>query len=407
MKKKYLKKMLAIMLATMTVSSTPGLVGAMKEESKKAIQDVNSKIANNALTEEAATNMLDKLEEMANEDDEAKKEVSWTLTKMIDQRLFNKRVPPRKRTYYGRKNVSTIKPPPEETISKIIEIFRHCLECDATKRNVAEAIPTMAEDKWLKATDAIEILTKCLEHGDDETEPENYSETKQYVAKAIDAILKIEDILYKLTTDDVSNIKNLLKECFKDNETTVTSAISSLIDTSMWRQSEGCLDTNDILNMLDKSLKDDRSKVYVAKSINAMIKDKFFQGNFPQKRILDMLQACSKSYPAQKYVAAALSPSRDPENLCDKFSFDQCLTMLKTCSENDDARENVAINIYNMTFFDLINKNSCDKVLNILHECSKNSGATHSAIDAMKRMTEQGLLNEKPMNEKPDWSKFW
>ena len=75
MKKKYLKKMLAIMLATMTVSATPGLVGAMKEESKKAIQDVNSKIANNALTEEAATNMLDELEEMAKEDDEAKKEV--------------------------------------------------------------------------------------------------------------------------------------------------------------------------------------------------------------------------------------------------------------------------------------------------------------------------------------------
>ena len=90
MKKKYLKKMLSIMLAAMTVSATPGLVGAMKEESKKAIQEANSKIANNTLTEETATNMLDELEEMAKEDDEAKKEVSWTLGEMIHEGLFGK-----------------------------------------------------------------------------------------------------------------------------------------------------------------------------------------------------------------------------------------------------------------------------------------------------------------------------
>ena len=90
MKKKYLKKMLSIMLAAMTVSATPGLVGAMKEESKKAIQEANSKIANKTLTREAATNMLAKLEEIAKEDDEAKKEVADTLGDLINQGLFGK-----------------------------------------------------------------------------------------------------------------------------------------------------------------------------------------------------------------------------------------------------------------------------------------------------------------------------
>jgi len=134
MKKKYLKKMLAIMLASMTVSSTPGLVGAMKEESKKAIQETNSKIVNHALTTEEATNMLDELEEMANEDDEAKREVAETLTKMIDQKVFNKVVKTKKRRLDLRsmnvhqKNVSTSNPPSKETILKIIKIFNNCLE---------------------------------------------------------------------------------------------------------------------------------------------------------------------------------------------------------------------------------------------------------------------------------------
>ncbi len=405
MKKKYLKKMLAIMLASMTVSSTPGLVGAMKEESKKTIQEANSKIENHTLTTEEATNMLDELEEMANEDDEAKKEVAETLTKMIDQRVFDKVVKTKKskldiRTMnVHQKIVLTSKPPSKQTISQIIKIFHHCLDYGATKRNFVKSIQTMAKEKWLKATDAIEILTKCLEYGNDETKQKNYSETKQYVAKAIDDIFKNKNILDELTTDDGSKIMKLLKECFKDNETTIASAISSLVESSGGMELKDCLDTNEILNMLDESLKDDRSKVYVAKSINHMIAHHFFEGNLQQERILDMLRRCSDSYPAQKYVTDALSPRRDQENLCDKNSFDQCLTMLETCSENDDARLNVASAIYNMTFFDLINKNSRDKILNILHECSKKPEATALAISAMNRMTKQGLLNEKPMDE--------
>ena len=94
MKKKYLKKMLAIMLASMTVAATPGLVGAMKGESKDAIEDANSKIKSHTLTIEKATNMLNDLEKMANEDDEAKKEVANTLGNMIDEGLFGKHVFP-------------------------------------------------------------------------------------------------------------------------------------------------------------------------------------------------------------------------------------------------------------------------------------------------------------------------
>lgn len=91
MKKKYLKKMLAIMLAAITVSATPGLVCAIKEESKKTIQEADSKIKNHTLTTQEATNMLDKLKKIAEEgDDDSHKEVAKTLENISSQNLFKK-----------------------------------------------------------------------------------------------------------------------------------------------------------------------------------------------------------------------------------------------------------------------------------------------------------------------------
>ena len=90
MKKKYLKKMLAIMLASMTVAATPGLVGAMREESRNAIKTVNAQVANQSLKKEDAISKLDEFEKIANEDDDAKKEVAKTLGDMINEGLFKR-----------------------------------------------------------------------------------------------------------------------------------------------------------------------------------------------------------------------------------------------------------------------------------------------------------------------------
>ena len=79
------------MLASMTVSATPGFVGAMKEESKKIIQEANSKIENHKFTTDETTKWLAKLEKIAKEgDDDSHKEVAKTLENISSQNLFKK-----------------------------------------------------------------------------------------------------------------------------------------------------------------------------------------------------------------------------------------------------------------------------------------------------------------------------
>ena len=58
MKKKYLKKMLAIMLASMTVAATPGFVGAMSDTSKEVIKNANSKITLIGITSNVSCRIL-------------------------------------------------------------------------------------------------------------------------------------------------------------------------------------------------------------------------------------------------------------------------------------------------------------------------------------------------------------
>ena len=134
MKKKKLKKILAVMLAAMTVSAIPGLVGAMSDASKAKIQNLNQKIENNAIMSEVDVNQsLKDLEKIANEDDEGKVEVSKILGEMIDKGVFEER------TDKAPQSICS-----SETLSKIIEIFDICSKYDGAKENTALAIEKMA-----------------------------------------------------------------------------------------------------------------------------------------------------------------------------------------------------------------------------------------------------------------------
>ena len=112
MKKKTLKKMLAIALAAMTVSATPGLVGAMSEASQQKIKSIEQKLEGNVMDEVDVTQSLNELETIAQEDDEGKVEVSKILGDMIDKGLFG--------GIDNNKNVSKVH---YNDIPKIIEIL--------------------------------------------------------------------------------------------------------------------------------------------------------------------------------------------------------------------------------------------------------------------------------------------
>ena len=121
MKKKTLKKMLAIALAAMTVSATPGLVGAISEKSIEKIKNIEQKLEGNVMDEVDVTQALDDLEQILkdNTDDDTKVEVSKILGDMIDELWFGG-IPA-----YG--YMSEVH---YYAIPRILNILDKCSECD-------------------------------------------------------------------------------------------------------------------------------------------------------------------------------------------------------------------------------------------------------------------------------------
>ena len=385
MKKKYLKKMLAIMLASMTVSATPGLVGAMKEESKKTIQDVNSQIANHTLTEEAATNMLDELEEMAKEDDEAKKEVSWTLGEMIYEGLFGKTSNHNDHMFDF--DVHMCSP---ENLSKIIKIFKTCSTSDTAKRNTAWAIEAMAYEGLLgkasskksslvipqcspgNLSDVIDILDKCLEYKDSSVKEADYFKAKQHVTNSVFQMARRgvlgesnfamygigDEPFRKCPPEQIFKIIGFLEKCLKDNEKNVA---------------------NDIAFLASKEVLD----------------------QYPKDKILNMLQECFKNPEAMESVAEALRICA-AKNLLEKDSLGSILDILEKCLQNGKTANDVARTIWAMSEHDMFDSNSLDRILNILYSCS-NSFYCHNGFyaisHAIMEMTDKGVINAQTINE--------
>ena len=317
MKKKYLKKMLAIMLASMTVAATPGLVGAMKGKSKDAIEDANSKIKSHTLTIEKATNMLNDLEEIANEDDEAKAEVANTLGNMIDEGLFKRRSV---RTGYYQHGWFEQQTRPPESLSKIINILKTCSNYGGARKAVAKAVKNMAAKSLLgrcsttldrsfilqcspeQFSDIIDILTMCLDDSDYETKKADYAQTKEYVAQAIlemasrgvlgndeydlpgnrISVLLRRDENYQYCEEStricsdvqLSKIMQFLNKCLQGNEPAAAETISVLVLKNLLNK----YSSDKALNMLQECLKNPDAKKSVAEAMRIMAAEHIMSG---------------------------------------------------------------------------------------------------------------------------------
>ena len=335
MKKKHLKKILAIMLASMTVSSTPGLVGAMKEESKKAIQDVNSQITNHTLTEEAATNMLDELEEMAKEDDEAKAEVAKTIKNGFLNYLFRR-----------------------ESRDKIINILHTCSQSKGgqTRSDIAVAIGSIlshytwelhpGEDElFAKILNVLEICTQ---------EPAAMPEA----TKAISQMGRGQ--FYKFGDDSRSKILYILDVCARNSaasRSNVASAIRTMFD----------IDSQSIISFMNESL----------------------------DRIINILEVCAQEPTAigdvmstVRYMEGHHTVGHNLTNIVHRM-----LSILDTCSKKDDVAKNEAALAISWLYW-MVNEESIDETLiTTLKEFSENIDPAVHISEMIRRMGELGTLN--------------
>ena len=394
MKKKYLKKMLAIMLAAMTVSATPGLVGAMNKESKEAIQKVNSKIESHKLTKEEATNMLGELEKMAEEDDEAKKEVSWTLGEMIHEGLFGKTS--HYNDYMSDFDANMCSP---ETLSKIIGIFKTCSTADTAKRNTAWAIRIMAREGLLgrarsrysyllipqcsseNLSDVIDILDECLKYKDDSVKEADYFKTKHHVAISV----------YTMAIRGVLGTSSLsLRNIF----------LNTVINEEHPFRNCPPKQTSKIMGFLEKCLKGNEE--IVAKSID-FLASHILLNRYSKGKILNMLQGCFKNPNAEKSGIHALRVCAE-YNLLKKKSVGKILDILEKCLQNDETAEDVAYTVCFMARRNMFGGDSLNRILNILCSCSNKFDINiHNDFLAISRaitgMAEDGVINAQTIDE--------
>ena len=336
MKKKYLKKILAVMLATMTVSATPGLVGAMSGEARKAIQEANSKIASKTLTEADETSMLDKFEEMANEDDEAKAEVAKTIKNGFLNYLFRR-----------------------ESRDKIINILSTCSQSKdgQTKSDIATAIDEILfcsnwelnPNEGALFARVLNILETCAQ------DPAAMSE----VAHAISRMGYGH--FYEFNDDSRFKILNILEKC-AIGSADARSSVASAIRTMFY-------------------IKDQSLNKFMNKSLD---------------RVIDILEVCAQEPKAIEDVARVFRymnrSHTDGHNLTDIVH--KMLGILNTCAENDDAtKSKTAIAIF--WFSRMIDKESVDDILiNTLDKFSKNIESAEEVSKAIGRLSERGVLNQ-------------
>ena len=312
------------------------LVGAMKEESKKTIQEVNSKIESHALTAEQATDMLGELEKMAEEDDEAKREVAKTIKNGFLNYLFIR-----------------------ESRDKIINILHTCSQSKdgQTRSDIATSIGEMlshyecglypGEDELF--TKVLNVLRICTQ------EPAAMPE----VADAIRRMNREQ--FCQFGEDSRRGILYILESCAQKSaaaRSNVASAIGTMFD-----------------------IDSQATNVFMNESLD---------------RVLDILEVCAQEPTAIEDVISSVrhmySHHTDGHNLTNILH--RMLGILDTCSKKDDvAKSNAAQAISWLCW--MINPEAVDETLiNTFKKFSENIDPALHISETIKRMGNRGTLNQ-------------
>ena len=223
------------MLASMTVSATPGLVGAMSKEAREAIQEANSKIENHALTEADETDMLDKFEEMAKEDDEAKAEVAKTIKNGFLNYLFRRgsrakiinvlHTCSQSKDGQTKSDIATaigrmmnspeleLRPGEDELFASVLNILETCAQDPAAMPKVAYAICIMGHGHFYEFNDdsrfkILNILEKCAT---------NSADARSSVAIAIGTMFAINvQSIKEFMNESLDKVMDILEKCAQD-----------------------------------------------------------------------------------------------------------------------------------------------------------------------------------------------
>ena len=345
MKKKYLKKMLAIMLATMTVSATPGLVCAIKEESKKIIKEANSKIENHSLTLDSTAKLLNELEKIAKEgDDDSHKEVAKTLENISSQNLFRGdsidqilNILEECSKYHNHvryiakaiENMANNNVFGNNSLNQVLNILHACSKYG--ERGVAfipQAIEKMADkdilnDQSIDET-LVQILQKCSKHG-----PSKYS-----TARAINHLAQ-QNLLNQCPPDKLKQVIDSLLLCLEDYDFAPKASVFSTIKIMTYK------------NVLDKCDADQIYKIACA-SIDYMGDDECLNLDLSDSAINDLA-------------------NKNMLNKCTDNQIQQIVSRLTEFLENDETQRQATIAICSMNKAGLLNKCSPEKLQQILN----------------------------------------
>ena len=345
MKKKYLKKMLAIMLSAMTVSATPGFVGAIKEESKKIIQEANSKIENHSLTTDDTAKLLNELEKIAEEgDDDSRKEVAKTLENISSQNLFrgdsidqilNILKECSKYHNHGRYIAKTIENMANNNVfgnnslNQVLNILHACSKYGGyDSESVPRAITKMADNGILNDQSIdetlVQILQKCSEHRD----------SKYATAGAIERLAQL-NLLNQCSTDKLKQVIDSLLLCLEDYDFSPKASVFSAIKTMAYK------------NVLDKCDADQIYKIACA-SIDYMGDDECLNLDLSDSAINDLA-------------------NKNMLNKCTDNQIQQIVSLLTEFLENDETQRQATIAICSMNKAGLLNKCSPEKLQQILN----------------------------------------
>ena len=445
--------MLAIMLASMTVSATPGFVGAMKEESKKIIQEANSKIENHKFTTDETTKWLAKLEKIAKEgDDDSHKEVAKTLENISSQNLFKKDSLDQilnileecskynKHVRYIAKtieNIANSRMVESNSLDRVLNILHACSKYGGSDiAFVPQAIAKMADkdilnDQSINKT-LVQILQKCSECPD----------SKYATAATIERLAR-QNLLNQCSPDKLKQVVDSLLLCLEGCEFTPKASVFSAIKAMIYKNvldkcdadqiykiacvSIDCigddeyidldLGSNPINNLANKNvlnkctadqiqqiisrltgfLENDETQRQATIAICSLNRAGLLNKCAPQKlqQILNLFKIHLKDYLAEV----------DDENY---EMVDKIFEVLKTCSEIDDLKANVAdISdeiAKNETFYQYLNQESTRQplgdILKISTSCSKiqnhetQTKAVSAVANALKRLGNGIELNE-------------
>ena len=189
MKIKFLTKILAAIVAASTVAITPGFSSAILPESKAYIQSIEGRRLNlNEIKE-----VINRLKEISQEDDEAKKEVAGVVGNMAYKGLL--------RGYTH-----------EEYLS-ITDLLKSCANSEKARTKVGYAIFVMAKKNLLKEYTHTELLniTNVLESCS------KSEEARPNVTEAIGEMVE-KDLLRGYTHEELLTLTNVLTSCASNED---------------------------------------------------------------------------------------------------------------------------------------------------------------------------------------------